>query len=230
VSGPVFKFCAPGRVLGVSLGVRYCFQVFRSRTRFRRYPGRQVLVSSFALPDAFSASLRASGPVLTFCAFGRVLGVTERVVSRLQVLRSGTRFRCYRGYRVLFSSFALPDAFWAIPGALCPVFKFCAPGRVFDVDKRVGTRLHVLRSPTLFRRFRAHQDPFSLFALPYKLSALPSASGTILTFCDPGRVLDVTEGVGPFYKFCAPGCVLGVTEGVKSCLQVLRSRTRFRQY
>jgi len=87
--------------------------------------------SRFALPDGFSALPSASGPdftfcapgrvfrvsgcvesVFKFCAPGRVFRVTEGVGSHFQVLRSWTRFPCYRVRRVPFSRFALPDAFF----------------------------------------------------------------------------------------------------------------------
>jgi hypothetical protein len=40
-SGPVFMFCAPEHVFGVTVGVGSCFHALRSRTHFRRYRGRQ---------------------------------------------------------------------------------------------------------------------------------------------------------------------------------------------
>jgi hypothetical protein len=50
-SGPVFMFCALGLIFGGTECVGFSFHVLRSRTRFRRYRGRQVPFSSFALPD-----------------------------------------------------------------------------------------------------------------------------------------------------------------------------------
>jgi hypothetical protein len=41
-SGPVFMFSAPGLIYGGFEGVRCSFHVLHSRTRFRRYRGRQV--------------------------------------------------------------------------------------------------------------------------------------------------------------------------------------------
>jgi hypothetical protein len=52
-SGPVYMFCAPGLVFGDTDGVRSRFHVIRSRTRFRRYRGRLVPYSCFALLDLF---------------------------------------------------------------------------------------------------------------------------------------------------------------------------------
>jgi hypothetical protein len=65
--GPVFMFCAPGFIFGGTEGVRSSFHVLRSPTCFRRFRGRRVLFSCFALLDTFSAVWRVSGPVLKFC-------------------------------------------------------------------------------------------------------------------------------------------------------------------
>jgi hypothetical protein len=51
--GPVFMFCPPGLFLGGTEGAGFGFHVLRSRTRFRRYRGRQVPFACFALPDLF---------------------------------------------------------------------------------------------------------------------------------------------------------------------------------
>jgi hypothetical protein len=79
------------------------FHVLRSRTYFRRYRGRSIPFSCFALPDMFSAVLRASGPVFMFCALGLIFGGIG-----FSVVPS---FRRYRGRPVLFSCFALPYMF-----------------------------------------------------------------------------------------------------------------------
>jgi hypothetical protein len=57
----VFMFCAPGLILGGTEGAGSRFRVLRSQTRFGRYRGRRVLISSFAFPDSFSTAPRASG-------------------------------------------------------------------------------------------------------------------------------------------------------------------------
>jgi hypothetical protein len=75
-SGPVFMFFASGLVYGRNECVGARFDVLRSRTRFRRFRGRQVPFSCFARPSSFSAESRASGPVFIFCVPGRVLGGT----------------------------------------------------------------------------------------------------------------------------------------------------------
>jgi hypothetical protein len=98
-SAPVFMFCAHGLIFGYSEGVGSHFVALRSRTRFRRYCGRRLLFSSFALPDSF-----------------------------LAVLRHRSRFRRFRGRRVPFSCFAFSYSFSTVARASSPVFKFCAPG------------------------------------------------------------------------------------------------------
>jgi hypothetical protein len=149
---PVFMFCAPGLVFGGTEGVGSRFHVLRARTRFRRYRGRRVPFSCFARPDSFSTVPRASGPVFMFPAHILVFGGTEGVGSSFHVMRSRTRFRRYRGRRVPFSCFALPDSFSTVSMTSGPVFMFCAPGLVFDGTEGVGSRFNVLRARTHFRR------------------------------------------------------------------------------
>jgi hypothetical protein len=160
-------------------------------TRFRRYGGRRDLFSSFALPDSFSAVWREPGPVFMFCAAGLVFGSFEGVGSRYHVLRSGTSLGRYRGRRVTFSRFALPDSFSAISRAYAPVFMFCAPELVFRGTDGVASRFHVLRSETRFRRFRGRRVPFTCFASPYTFLARPMASGPVFMFCAPDSFLAV---------------------------------------
>jgi hypothetical protein len=92
-SGPFFTFCTPGFVFGGTEGVGSSFHVLRSRTRFRRYRGRQVPFSCFVLPDSFSAVPRASGPVFMLCAPGIIFGGVECVRSYFHVFRSRTCFQ-----------------------------------------------------------------------------------------------------------------------------------------
>jgi hypothetical protein len=164
-------------VFGGTVGVGTRFHVLRSRTHFRRYRGRPFPFSCFPLPDMFSAISSASGPGFIFSAPGHVFGGTEGVGSRFHVLRSGTRFRRYRGRRVLFSCFALPDSFSAIPRTSGPVFMFCAPGLIFDGTEGVGSRFLALRTRTHFRRYRGRRVLFSSFALPDSFSAILRTSG-----------------------------------------------------
>jgi hypothetical protein len=181
LSGPIFMFCAPGLIFGGIEGVgshfhdlhaqshfrryrgvgshfhdllaRTHFLVLRDRTHLRRFRGRQVLFSCFARPDSISTVLRASNLIFMFCAPGLVFGGTECVGSRFLVLRSRTHFRPYRGCWVPFSCFSLLDSFSAVPRASGPVFMFCTPGLVFGGSEVVGSRFHILRSWTRFRRY-----------------------------------------------------------------------------
>jgi hypothetical protein len=152
----------------------------------------------------------ALGPVFMICAPTLVFDRSDGVVSRFHVLRSRTRFRRHRGRRFLFSYFALPESFSAVPRASDPVFMFCAPGLVFYCTECVGSHFHVLRSQTHFRRYRGRRFPFSCFALPDSFLVMPIASG-------------------PIFMFCAPGIIFGGTEAVRSGFHVLRSRTRCRR-
>jgi hypothetical protein len=160
---------------------------------------------------------RASGPDFMFCApeliFGCTNGGSEGVVSRFHVLRSWTRFRRFRGRRVLFSCFALPDTFWAVPRASDVIFMFCAPiivfggtvgvrsvfmicapEHVFGGAEGVGTRFPILCSRTNFRLFRGRR----VYGRRFLFSLL-----------------------------CALVLVFGGTMGVGSCFHGLRSRTHF---
>jgi hypothetical protein len=179
-SCPVFMFCAPRHVFQGTEGVESHFHVLHSWNRFRRYGGCWVPFSCFARPKSFSAVIRASGPVFMFCSAEHVFGGTKGVRSRFHVLRSRTHFRRYRGRRFPFSCFALldtfstvprssgpvscfarPNSFSAKPRASAPVFIFCVPGLVFGGTEGVGSRFHVWRSLTRFRRYFGHRVPFS---------------------------------------------------------------------
>jgi hypothetical protein len=229
-SGPFYMFCAPGLIFSNTEGVGSRFNVLRSRTHFRRYRGRRVSFSCFALLDSFSAIPRVSDLVFMFCAPGLIFGGTEGVLSSFHVFRSRTcfwRYRSvgslfhvlssrtcfqrYRGHQVSFTCFALPVSFSAIPSALGLVFMFWALRLIFGRTEGVGSRFHVLRSRAHFRWYRGHSIPYSCFPLPDMFSAVPRASG-------------------PVFIFCAPGVVFGDTEGAGSRFHVLRSRTRFRRY
>jgi hypothetical protein len=161
-SGPVFIFFSSGTAFGGTEGARCRFHIVCSPTRFRRYRGRRVPFSCFALPDPFSAVPRAPGPRSIVFRSGHVLGGIEGAGSRFHVLRSRTRFRRYRWRWEPFSYFSFPDTFWAILRAPGPVFMFYR-GRRFDV----------LHSLTSFRRYRGRRVPFTCFALPNSFSAVP---------------------------------------------------------
>jgi hypothetical protein len=215
-STPVFKFYAP-RVVSSGTGcvgtgdVRTDFHVLRARTHFRRYRGRLVPFSCFAHPNSFSPIPRTSAPVFMFYVPGLFFSGTEGVGSRFHVLRAQTHFRRYRWRRIPFSCFARPDSFSAVPRATGPVFMFCAPGLIFGYAECVGSRFHVLRAQTRFRRYRGRRDQFSCFARPDSFSAVQNAS--VLVF-----------------MFCSPGLIFGVFEVVRSRFLVLLARTHFWQY
>jgi hypothetical protein len=228
-SSPVFMFCAPGHIFGSTEGVGSQFHILRSRTRFRRYRGRWVPFSCFARPKSFSAVLRASGPVLKYCAPGLVFGGTEGVGyrfhvlharnhfrrSRFPILRSRARFQWCRfhvlcslarfrscgGRRVPFSCFALPDAFWAVPRVSVPVFKFCAPELVFAGTEGDGYRFLIFRARNNFRQHRGRRVLFSCFARPHSLSAEPRALTLVFMVGAHGLVLTVPKASGPFFMF-----------------------------
>jgi hypothetical protein len=223
-------FFSPGLVFGGTDGVKSRFNVLRARTRFRRYRGvgsrfhvlrsqthfrwyrgRYVPFSCLARPDSFSAKPRASISFFMFWGPGLVIDGTEGFESRFHVLCGRTRFRYYRGRRVPFSCFALPDSFSKVPRASGPFFMFCAPGLVFGGTEGVRFLFLVFLAWTHFWRYRGRQIPFSCFARPDPFSAVPRASGL-------------------FLMFCAPGLIFGGTEGVGSRFQVLQSRTHFRRY
>jgi hypothetical protein len=153
-SAPIFMFCAPKLIFGGTDGVGSLFHVLRYRARSRRWGRRQVPFSCFALPSTFSAVGKASGPVFMFCAPEHVFGGAEGVRSRFLVLRSQTRFRRHREFQVPFSCFSLPNSFSAVPRASTLVFMFCAPGLIFGSTEGFGSRFHVLRARTHFRRYR----------------------------------------------------------------------------
>jgi hypothetical protein len=87
--------------------------------------GHRVRFSCLALVDSFSAVPRAPGPVFLFCSPELILGGTEGVGSRFHVLRSRTHLGRYRGRRVPFSCFVLPDSFSTVARSSGPVFMFC---------------------------------------------------------------------------------------------------------
>jgi hypothetical protein len=170
-----------------------------SHTRFRRYRGRQVPFSCFALPDSFSAVPRVSCPFFMFCAPDLIFGGYEGFGSRFHVLPSRNHFRRCRGRPIPFSCFPLPDMFSAVPRASGPVILFCAPRHVFCGAVGVRSRFHVLRARTRFQQYRRRQISFSCFALPDSFSAVPRAKGPVFMFYMPRLVFSGTEGVGSLF-------------------------------
>jgi hypothetical protein len=181
-SGPVFMFCAPKFVFGGAECVGSRFHVLCSRSRFRRCRVRRVPFSCFALSDSFSAVPSASGPVFMLYAPVLIFDGTEGVENRFHVLRARAHFRRYRGRRVPFSCFALPDSFSAVPSAPSPIFMFYAPTLIFSGIKSFGSRFHVLHVRTHFWRYRGRPVPFSCFAFPDSFSVVLRASGPFFMF------------------------------------------------
>jgi hypothetical protein len=166
VSALVFMFCPSGLVFSDTEGVGSRFQYLRAPTHFRLYRGHRLLITCFARPDSFSVVSIASCPIFMFCAPGLIFGGTERVVSRIIVLRARTHFRRYRVRRVSFSCFTRPESFFAVPRESAPVFMFYAPGIVFGGTEGVGPHFHVLHARTRFLRYRGSRLPFSCFKRP----------------------------------------------------------------
>jgi hypothetical protein len=224
------------------------FHVLRSRTHFLRYRVRRVWFSCFALLDSFWAVPRASSTIFMYCAPKHVLGGIGSVGSRFHVMRSRSHFWRYKGRRVPFSCFALPDSFSSEPRKSGPVLIFCAPGLIFGGTEGAASRLHVLNSLTHFGLYRGRQvlsscftlsdsfwevpsasgpifgtdgvgPPFSCFALPNSFSTVPRSSDPVFMFCVPES--------GPIFMFCALGLVFNGTGGVESRFHILRSQTHF---
>jgi hypothetical protein len=208
-SCPVFMSCAPGLVFKGTEGVGSRFHVLCSRTGIRRYRGRRVSFSCFALSESFSAMPKATDTVFKFCGSGLVFGGTKGVGSNFHVLRVRNRFWRCGGRRVLFSCFVLPDSFSTVSSESGPVFMFCNLGLVFGGTEGVGSRFHVLHALTHFRPNRGRWVPFPCFARPDSFLALP-------------------RGSGPVFMFHAP--VIVFAEGVGSRFHFLRARTRFWRY
>jgi hypothetical protein len=154
--------------------------------------------------------------------------------------------------------FCAPGSFPAVPRASGPVFKFCAPGLVFDGTTGIESHFQVLRSRTRFWRYRGRRVPLSCFARPDTFLAVSRASGPVFIFCAPGLTFDGSEGDGfrfqvfdsrphflryrgrrvPFASFSrhdsfsavprASALVFDSTEGIGSRFYVLRYRTHFR--
>jgi hypothetical protein len=165
-----------------------------------------------------------------FCAPRLFLGVTEGAGSCINVLRSRTRFGRYRGRRVLFSSFVLPNSFSSITRMSRLVFMFYASGLFLGDTEGVGSRFLILRSRTRIGRYRGRQVPFSSFALPDLFSTIPRASGSFSCFALPDMFSKVPKSSRVDLMFCAPEFVSGGTEAAESRFHVLHSQTHFGRY
>jgi hypothetical protein len=242
-------FFVPGLVFGGTKGVGSRFLILRARCHFRRYRGHRVPFSCFVIPGKFSAVRKATCLNIMFCAPGFIFDGSDGVGSRFHVLRAQIHFQRYGGQRFQFSYFTRPDLFSAVPSASGPVVRCSPPGHVLGGAETVGSRFHILRSWTLFRRYRGRRVLFSYFARQESFSAEPRASaavimicapelifggteavGLVFMFCEPELIFSGTEGVLPVFMFCAPRDVFGGAECVESSFLVLCSRTRFRRY
>jgi hypothetical protein len=74
-----------------------------------------------------------------FHAPGLIFIGSEGLKSRFYVLHASTRVRLYRGRRLPFSCFTLPDSVSAITRASAPVFMFRPPGLIFVGKEGVGS-------------------------------------------------------------------------------------------
>jgi hypothetical protein len=200
-------FCAAGLIFGIIEGVRSRFHVLPSQTRF--------------------GGTKGVGPLLMFLAPQLIFGGTVGVRSRFHVYRSRNRFRQYRGIRVQFSCFALPNSLFTIPRASGPFFIFCAFGLIFNSTVGVGSRFHVLYSQTRFRRYRGRRVPFECPSLSDSFWAVPRASGPVFLILRSRTRYHLYRAPCPVSMFCAPGLVFNDTKGVGSRFQVFSSMTHF---
>jgi hypothetical protein len=151
----------------------------------------------------------ASGPVFMFCG-PNSFSVVQR--------SSGPVFM-----------FCAPNSFSALPRAPGPVFKICALRLIFDGNDGVGSRFHVLRFRTHFRRYLGRRISFSCFVCPDSFSTVPKASGPVFMFLGPRLVFGATEGVGSRFHVLRTHNRFRRAECVESHFHVLRSWTRFRR-
>jgi hypothetical protein len=105
----------------------------------------------------------------------------------------------------IISYFAVPDKFSAVQRASGTVFMFRAPRLILGVTESVGSRFHILRSQTHFRRYRERRVPFSCFVLPDLFSAILGTPILVFMFRATVPILGVTyrDGNGPYLRiFC----------------------------
>jgi hypothetical protein len=249
-SCPDFKICAPGLIFGGAECVGSSFHVLRSRTRFRRYRGRLVLISCFVLSDSFSAVPSASGPVLMFCTPRIIFDGTGGIWSQLHVLRARTRFRWYRGgvgscflvlraqarfqryrgRRVPFSYFAHPDLFSAVLRASGPVFMFCALVLVFSGTEGVRSRFMFYAPRFIFGGTKGVVSSFQVLCSQTRFWRYWGHLVPISCLARPDKFSVVLRASGLDFMICAPRVFFDGTDGVPSRCHVLRARTRFRRY
>jgi hypothetical protein len=148
-----------------------------------------------------------------FCAPKLIFDSTKGVGSRFHVLCSLTSFWRYRGRRISFSCFALPDSFLAVPRASGLVFLFCATGLVFGGTEGVRSYFHILRSRTRFQRCRGRPFLFSRSALPDSFSAVPELRVPFSCLARPDPFSIVPRTLGPIFVFSTPELIFNGTEG-----------------
>jgi hypothetical protein len=110
------------------------------------------------------------------------------------------------------------------------VFLFCAPGHIFGGTEGAGSRFHVLRATTHFRRCRVRWVPFSFFSRSFSISAAPRTWGPFLFFALPDSFSAIPRASVLVFMFCAHKLIFGGNEGVGSHFHDLRARTHFRRY
>jgi hypothetical protein len=172
-----------------------------------------------------------------FCAPEHVFDGTEGVGSRFHVLLAETRFRRYRGRRLPLSYFSFLDSFSAVRRVSSPVFMFCTPGLVFGGTSGIGSRFHVLRSRTRFRRYRGHRVPFPRFASGLVFGGTEGVESSFHVLRSRthfrrylGRRVTFLAGQRAscrVFMFCAPGHVFSGTEDIRFRFNVLHARTHF---
>jgi hypothetical protein len=158
-----------------------------------------------------------------------ISGGTEGVGSRFHVLRFRTRFRRFRGCRLPFSCFALPNSFPVVPRASGHVFMFCVPVLAFGGTEGVGPRFHVLHPLNRFQRYRERLLLFSCFALSDVFLAVRRAYAPFFIFAFPDSFSAVPWASVPVFMFCSPELDFGGIYAVGSRFNFLCSRTLFRR-
>jgi hypothetical protein len=162
---------------------------------------------------------RASSKVFKFQAPGLISSGTESVRFNFQILSAWTHFRRYKGRRVQFPSFVLPDSFLVIPRMLGPVFKFHAPELIFGGIESVKSSFQV-RAPKLI--FGSTEGVGSSFQV--------SHSRTYFKFTLQESLSAIQKASGPVFKFGIVELIFGGINGAKSNFQFSCSKTHFWQY
>jgi hypothetical protein len=124
---------------------------------------------------------------------------------------------------------------------------FCAPILILCRTEGVGSRLHVLRFRTVFRRYRERQIRFSFFFASERVFGGTEGVGShfhvlrsqtwlglyrghrvpFSCFVLPDSLSTVPRARGPVFMFYALGIVWGRTKGGESRFKVLSSMSRF---